>query len=218
MRFWVILLLVLVFTGAALFLAEFIGLGLFGPDGRSLVKNGSFEGENADSTEDEPFIGGLNVKVLCDGSTTIDSWVASGGLNLNRTCSGGRTPDAIGWIVNSKECPPQVPPCPDTLGIAAQDGAGLVDLTGNAGRVPDRYGSVSQAVGTEVGKRYEVSFFIGSSSGVIATQGGAVFVEIEESPSPTTPFLHLPLRRGPTGQTRKIDPASSSRRSIRARP
>jgi hypothetical protein len=135
------------------------------------------------------------IRGVCDGSSTIDSWVASGGLNLNRTCSGGRTPDAIGWIVNSKECPPQVPPCPDTLGIAAQDGAGLVDLTGNAGRVPDRYGSVSQAVGTEVGKRYEVSFFIGSSSGVIATQGGAVFVEIEGVAIPNNPFPAPPPQK-----------------------
>jgi hypothetical protein len=171
----------------------------FVPDGHNLVKNGSFEGGNPVFTDDEPFIGGPNDKALCDGSTTMPSWVASGvgAPNPNRTCSGGRTPDAIAWIANSHECPPQVPPCPDTLGIAAEDGDRLVDLTGLGGRVPDRYGSVSQTVDTEVGQTYEVSFFIGSASdqSVAGDQHGAVFVEIAGVSIPNNPFPAPPPQK-----------------------
>jgi hypothetical protein len=161
---------------------------VFGPDGNNLVKNGSFEGNPA-STDDELFIGGPNIKELCDGSTTLDSWVASGkGPPVPaHTCSIG-APDAVGWVVN-KCGPAQVPPCPNTSGIVAEEGDSFVDLTGrDDNRPPGRYGSVSQAVETEVGKRYEVSFFIGSSSGVTHTKDGAVFVEIEGVAIPNNPF------------------------------
>jgi hypothetical protein len=78
MRFlpWVIaalLAIVLVVT-----FREFLGSMLFVPDGRNLVRNGSFEAGNPTATDDEPFVTGPNCKVLCDGSSAIDDWQVSG--------------------------------------------------------------------------------------------------------------------------------------------
>src|SRR4030095_5500641 len=110
MRFAVILLII-----AALALAsiiggvEFVGRGLFGPDGNNLVKNGSFE--SGHPTDDEKIIGGPNIAPLCDGSTSIDAWVVSGiGRSGGGTCSGGRKRDVIGWVANPPECA-EGPPC-----------------------------------------------------------------------------------------------------------
>jgi hypothetical protein len=85
--------------------------------------------------------------------TTIDGWLASGkGALPPQTCSNGKASDAVCWVIKQKN------------GIAAKDGIRFVDLTGFNSRLHDRYGSVSQGVPTEVGKRYELSFAIGSSS------------------------------------------------------
>src|SRR5262249_3555266 len=132
----------------------------------------------------EAFVGGPNVKVLCDGSTTIDGWVASGkGKPFPQfNCLNGRPPDAVAYVANAGECPPNVPPCPNSLKWVAQEGARFVDLTGNAARPPAAYGSVSQDVQTEAGQRYELSFFIGSSPNPASAdnqQHGAVLVEFD---------------------------------------
>jgi hypothetical protein len=184
MRFWVIVLLVLVSTGTALFLFEFVGPGLFGPDGNNLVKNGSFE--SGHPTDDEKIIGGPNIAPLCDGSTSIDAWVVSGiGRSGGGTCSGGRKRDVIGWVANPPECA-EGPPC-NSFHVGAQDGDNFIDLTGNEDRPPSEYGKLSQAVSTDIGKTYELSFFIGSSSSFPGV-GLGVGVEIEGVAIPNNPF------------------------------
>ena len=177
----VLLLVIVLVLLVVIFRREFVGQMLFVADGRNLVKNGSFEAGNPTGTDDEVFAGGPNCKMLCDGSTTIDGWQVSGKgvLHPNRTCTNGKAADAICWTINPPQCLPQSPPCPDSFGIAAQDGNRFVDLTGFGGRTPDRYGTVSQAVPTEVEKTYELTFWIGSSSKFPA-DGLGVFVEIPE--------------------------------------
>jgi hypothetical protein len=95
MRFlpWVIaalLAIVLVVT-----FREFLGSMLFVPDGRNLVRNGSFEAGNPTATDDEPFVTGPNCKVLCDGSSAIDDWQVSGNgpPHPPRTCTNGKAFD-----------------------------------------------------------------------------------------------------------------------------
>jgi hypothetical protein len=192
LRFATILLIIAVLTLAIIIGAiEFVGPGLFGPDGRNLVKNGSFE--SGHPTNDENIIGGPNIAPLCDGSTSIDAWVASGiGRTGGGTCSGGRKRDVIGWLANPHECPPNVPPC-NSLHIGAQDGDDFIDLTGNEGRPPSEYGKLSQAVSTDIGKTYELSFFIGSSSSFPGV-GLGVRVEIPgvEIPGGTNGFFSAP--------------------------
>jgi hypothetical protein len=191
MRFWVIVLLVLVSTGTALFLFEFVGPGLFGPDGRNLMKNGSFE--SGHPTNDENKIPGPNIAPLCDGSTSIDAWVASGiGRTGGGTCSGGRKRDVIGWVANPHECSPNVPPC-NSFHIGAQDGDDFIDVTGNEHRPPSEYGKLSQDVSTDIGKTYELSFFIGSSSSFPGERFG-VRVEIPgvEIPGDAKGFFSAP--------------------------
>jgi hypothetical protein len=159
-RFAVIalLLVIVLFTiiGAVITFGEFVAPVLFKPDGRNLVKNGSFEDGNLTPSNDEQVVAqtGLgDCKLLCDGSTTIDGWLASGkGPLPPQTCSNGKASDAVCWVIKQEN------------GIAAKDGIRFVDLTGFNSRLHDRYGSVSQGVPTEVGKRYELSFAIGSSS------------------------------------------------------
>jgi hypothetical protein len=169
---------------------------LFAPDGRNLVKNGSFEAGNPTATDDEPAAQG-NCKVLCDGSSAIDGWQVSGNgapPPNNRTCTNGKAADAVCWIINPPQCPPKSPPCPDAFGIAAQDGNNLVDLTGSVSRPPAAYGTVSQDVPTEVGKRYELSFQIGSASSHFAADGLGVHVKIPgvEIPGRPNGFFDAP--------------------------
>ena len=178
----VLLLVIVLVLLVVIFRREFVGQMLFVADGRNLVKNGSFEGGDPRSTDDEVFVGGPNCKMLCDGSTTIDGWEVSGkGVpHPNRTCTNGKAADAACWVINLPPCsPPQSPPCPNVFGIAPQEGNRFVDLTGFGGRPPAAYGMISQAVPTEVGKTYELTFWIGSSS-KFAADGLGIFVEIPE--------------------------------------
>jgi hypothetical protein len=183
---------------------------LFAPDGRNLVKNGSFEAGNLTETVDEPIVRGPNCKVLCDGSSAIDGWQVSGNgvPHPNRTCTNGKAFDAVCWIINPPQCLPQSPPCPDSFGIAAQDGNNLVDLTGAGRRPPAMYGIVSQDVPTDVGKTYELSFQIGSSNAsTFAAEGLGVFVEIPEVfsgffPAPPPQTASQWAAQGPPGSFR----------------
>jgi hypothetical protein len=208
MRFlpWVIaalLAIVLVVT-----FREFLGSMLFVPDGRNLVRNGSFEAGNPTATDDEPFATGPNCKVLCDGSSAIDGWQVSGNgpPHPPRTCTNGKAFDAVCWIINPPQCLPQSPPCPDVFGIVAQDGNNFVDLTGFGGRPPAAYGTVSQDVPTEVGKTYELSFQIGSSSR-FAAEGLGIFVDIPGVfsgffPAPPPQTVSQWAAQGPPGSFR----------------
>src|SRR5262249_11555345 len=165
------------------------------PDGTELVKNGSFEDSKPLTTEnvDEHFVPGPNVVVLCDHSTYINDWMASGlgPLNLQK-CLNGNTFDVLGYVANPDHCEPNVPPCPNSSGIAARQGNGnrFVNLTGVSGRPPRNYGSVSQDVQTVIGQTYELSFFIGSSSNnlIVGDKSGAVSVEIAGVVIPGNPF------------------------------
>jgi hypothetical protein len=165
---------------------------LFGPDGHNLLQNGGFESGNAfNPGPDETFTPGPNTRILCDHSTSIEHWVPSGpgpGGN-NRICSNGLPFNALTYVANPDHCEPNVPPCPNSRGVSAQEGNRFVNLTGDF-RPPAAYGTVSQDVPTEVGKRYEVSFFIGSSSNnlLVGDKSGAVFVEIAGVTIPNNPF------------------------------
>jgi hypothetical protein len=161
------------------------------PDGNNLLKNGSFEGGDANNnpTAGEVFIQAANEKLLCDGSTTIDGWVAHGlGQPNAPPCPNRKSVDAVAYVANPPECPPNVPPCPNFVGVAAQEGNRFVNLTGVASRPPRNYGSVSQDVQTNVGQTYELSFFIGSSSAATGGPFGAVSVEIAGVTIPDNPF------------------------------
>jgi hypothetical protein len=145
----VVLLLVVLALGVAVTFREFFGSKLFVADGRNLVKNGSFESGNDQASPDEPKGGAC--KLLCDGSITVDGWKASGtGGPQGKTCSGSRAADAVCWGIGGD--------------ITVQEGTHLVDPTGFIGRPPAGYGTVSQAVATGVGRTYELSFWVGSSS------------------------------------------------------
>lgn len=209
MRFWVIVLLVLVSTGTALFLFEFVGPGLFGPDGINLVKNGSFE-DPKDPPPGEIDVG--DCKLLCDGSTTIANWVVSGHGALNpQPCptGSGKANDAVCWIFKPAEVNP----------VAAQDGIRFVDLTGFNLRAPNQYGAVSQAVPTERGKRYELSFWIGSSSKF--TRGAETLQVVVQIDGVTSGAFLTPLPQNVSqwDQVRyRQTAASGSRRTARRRP
>jgi len=191
-RFWEIVLLfaIALSTGAC----ERVERVLQAPDGINLLKNGSFEDGviPTDPTADERFTAGPNVVVLCDGSTRIDHWVASGLGPLNpTTCSNGKTFNVLDYVANPDHCEPNVPPCPNSFGIAAQEGNRFVNLVEFfSGRPPRNYGSVSQDVQTNVGQRYELSFFVGSSSEgrIVGDKSGAVSVEIAGVVIPDNPF------------------------------
>jgi len=162
-----VVIVILLFVGL-LFLPirQFVGSRLFVADGRNLLQNGSFESGDGADTADERFVNGpSNCKNLCDGSRTIDGWEVSGkGGGPSATCSNGKVAgDAVCWVINPPECPPQSPPC-NGFGVGAQHGNRFVDLTGFANRPPADYGTVSQTVPTEIGKTYQLSFWIGSSS------------------------------------------------------
>jgi hypothetical protein len=62
-------------------------------------------------------------------------------------------------------------------------------------RPPSRYGKVSQAVSTDIGKTYELSFFIGSASR-FPGEGLGVRVEIEGVAIPKDPFPAPPPQSG----------------------
>src|SRR5215831_18616103 len=128
-RFWEIVLLfaIALSTGAC----ERVERVLQAPDGINLLKNGSFEDGviPTDPTADERFTAGPNVVVLCDGSTRIDHWVASGLGPLNpTTCSNGKTFNVLDYVANPDHYEPNVPPCPNSFGIAAQEGNRFVNL------------------------------------------------------------------------------------------
>src|SRR5262249_35706333 len=142
---------------------------VFVPDGINLLQNGGFEDSKPLTTDpnvDERFSAGPNTVVLCDQSTFIDHWSASGPgpLNLPK-CLNGRPFDVLDYVANLDHCEPNVPPCPNSFGIVAKEGNRFVNLTEIFSALPpNRYGSVSQDVQTNVGQEYELSFFIGSSS------------------------------------------------------
>jgi hypothetical protein len=161
----------------------------FAPDGINLLKNGSFEDGEPAGTNDEPIDTLTHTcKRLCDGSTTIDGWVASGnGPSINPPhCSNGKVGDALCWVIKSP---------PDQ--IHAQDRERFVDLTGFNSRPPSAYGRVSQAVSTDIGKTYEVSFFIGSSIN-FSTDGLGVRVEIPGVEIPNNGFFDAPRPQAQT--------------------
>jgi Protein of unknown function (DUF642) len=50
----------------------------------------------------------------------------------------------------------------NTFGLAAQDGGYFLDLTGYHDNIP--YGGVTQSIATNIGSRYALTFYLGSSS------------------------------------------------------
>ena len=157
------------------------------PDGNNPLINGGFEkGKLNDPDPDESVVG--TARILCDGSTSINNWVAAGpgpggSGGLSTPCSGGRHRDVLEYAANQDHCEPNVPPCPNEFGILAQEGNRYVNLSpGQGPNLPARqYGTVThEGVQTVVGQRYEVSFFIGSSSNnlIVGDKTGAVSVEI----------------------------------------
>src|SRR5262249_3276352 len=158
---------------------------LFVPDGINLLKNGSFEdGKLTTDPTDDPnefLLAGPNTIALCDGSTRIDHWVPSGLGPPNPTkCLNGRPFHVLDYVAPGNppdHCEPNVPPCPNSIGVAGQEGNRFVNLTN--GGPPRNYGSVSQDVQTNVGQTYQLSFFIGRSSAwrIACGQSAAVYVE-----------------------------------------
>ena len=94
MRTAVILSILMAIVVLAIIAVEFVGPGLFVPDGHNVVKNGSFEDGNPAASNDEQVgakTGLGDCKLLCDGSTTIDAWEVSGkGFSPDHTCSNGK--------------------------------------------------------------------------------------------------------------------------------
>src|SRR5262249_55389551 len=105
MRRIVIVLITLI--SIAILLAIFLPPFLFQPDGINLLKNGGFEmGKAFDPDPDETFVTGPNVRILCDRSTSIDDWVATGPgpSGIHEPCSGGRPRDVLEYVANDNCC------------------------------------------------------------------------------------------------------------------
>jgi len=158
------ILLLVVFTN----LAQFAGrLRLYGenlkvrPSGpNSTVNEGSFEiPANFNDTSDEPIVQGC--KKICGGSTTLAPWqISKRGVPSVQNCANALARDAVAWCRDDNPFGGKPPQEDIDMG-----GHFFVDLTGFAGRPSENFGSIQQNVeDTTPGAKYELRFFVGTSS------------------------------------------------------
>ena len=162
---WPIVVLLVVLLIVALYIVINVPL-LRGPE---LVRNGSFELGNDQSTALENVIGGPNCKILCNASESLFNWTVSGPGRAGDTCINGQARDVVCWVVDAKG---------SSTKVTAADENRLVALSGFFGKPANRYGSLSQDIPTKQGQLYELSFAIGSTAKFIDPSSTTRDVEI----------------------------------------